>query len=56
MDAIPSVETQASASNEGPKELKIEIKIEIKKIEVIGVVFEARDTTEDVKDFLEKDK
>lgn len=56
MDTMPSVETQAPIDNEGLNEVKEQNDIEDIKVEMVGVVFEARDTAEDVKDFLEKDK
>lgn len=56
MDTMPYVETQSPIDNEDPKKGKEEIDNEDKKVEMIDVVSEARDSVEDVKDFLEKDK
>lgn len=36
--------------------MKSKIDPDVKKVEMIGTISEARDTIEDVKDFLEKDK
>lgn len=50
MDAIPSVETQAPIVDDaGLKEVRIETDAKDKRVE-------ERDTVDDVKDFLEKDK
>lgn len=49
MDSIPSMEMQALVGDASLKEVKEEIDTEDKKVE-------ERDTTKDVKDFLEKDK